>query len=272
MTEKLMIDRMKWYNNVAVQFEIVKALRGRETSFINPLNIEDGYPIRCMKIHNVAYWRSNCKAFHFFERPYNLYHSISHLEGMPMFPFHPMKRLEQQREFNKEFKQYMVGYDLPLDFDVKDKEKVKDAVKEIIILKEELLDDFKVPYTIKCSGSGFHVEIPSSALDPVTNVPMEKVKIASKVAESIKLFLSSSFLDLSIYDERRVWKTPYSIDCKTGNVALPLDDDQLYNFTYDLLKPWKVIKNNLLRGRGSIPRNEDGKGFSKFYHELMEGW
>ena len=275
MDDMMMMERHNWYNQTAVQFEIVKALQGREASFLNPINTEKGYPIRCMKIHNIAYFSSNANAFHFFERPYNFYHSIALLKDMPMFSFHPLKRIEQQQEFNKTFKTYMTGYDLPLDFDVKNKAKVTDAVKEIIILKEELLDEFRIPYTVKSSGSGFHIEIPSKYLDPVTTDPMEKVKVATTVATNLQAFLSSEFMDLSIYDERRVWKTPYSIDVKTGNVALPLDDEQLELFTYDIVKPSNVIKNNLLRGRGGLMRNESesgAKNFKKFYTEITEGW
>ncbi len=273
--QKIMQERLHWYGQTAVQYEIVKALRGREASFLNPIRTEKGYPIRCMKIHNVAYLASNMKAFHFFERPYNFYHSIALLKDMPMFTFHPFKRVEQQQEFNKNFKSFMVGYDLPLDFDIKNRSKVTSAVKEIIILKEELLDEFRLPYTIKSSGSGFHIEIPSEYLDGVTTDPMEKVKVATKVAENLKTFLSSEFLDLSIYDERRVWKTPYTIDVKTGNVALPLDDEQLERFSYDMLKPDAVLRNNLLRGRGMLLRNFTTAGkdrFTKFYKEITEGW
>lgn len=72
-------------------FEMVKLSKGREIALINNKGA-----IRHIKAHALHYLKENFKAFHFFDRPRNIYYSLAHLENMPMFSFVPIIRRKQQ--------------------------------------------------------------------------------------------------------------------------------------------------------------------------------
>jgi len=47
----------KYYSRLDVLFEIVKCLGGRETSLLQPKDVDTkSYPVRCIKAHNVLFY------------------------------------------------------------------------------------------------------------------------------------------------------------------------------------------------------------------------
>jgi len=222
----------EWYAREDVLYEIVKQLKGRETSFLSP----DIF-IRCVKAHAICFLAQNFRRFDFFKHQCNLYRTVASLYGMPMFSFNYMLKKEQQFWFIDNFKDYIVGYDLVFDFDGKDG--IEPARNECAELKE-VLDYFKAPYVLKMSGSGFHIEIPSLYLDGITKDPFEKVKLCLRVGTQIKRIMWFNCLDVSIYDMRRIFKVGLSWDYKTGRIAMPLTDEQFAHFSLDMVNPEKI--------------------------------
>jgi hypothetical protein len=158
--------RREWYSRADVQQNIVPCICGREVAFMlpNSLRGESGnYPVRCIKAHCSSYLLNNMRAFDFFNRKYNLYHSIYLVRNMPMFSYLPQRRREQQQEFFKNYDNYVEGLDFVMDFDG-DKnlpvEQRVDAARIATMQVCRILDEYEVPYCVIFSGSkGFHVEV-----------------------------------------------------------------------------------------------------------------
>lgn len=257
-----------WYKRQDVLFEIVKWLGGRETSFLGSV---ESFPVRNIKAHSIKFLEMNFDAFKFRERLYNIYGSLAHLRDMPVFNFKPEERKRQSKEWDKEFENYVVGYDFALDFDAHN-QKIEDVLIEVNNVKE-ILDIYNVPYILKSSGSGFHIEIKSKWFDGFDNSISfpERLSMINKIAKELVAVMNLQSVDLGIYDKRRIWKAPYSLDIKTGNVALPLSDDDFKNilkFNFDILKPenMKSVKN-----RGLLERKGDFEGLEEFYKEIILG-
>ena len=238
--------------------------------------------------------------YKFMQNKYNIYRSVAYLNGMPMHSFNPYIKKEQQMFMVQYFKDYVVDYDLVFDFDThfeleaeKDDKMVIATLKELNIdydvvskknkniyniskedkfkiayneakeFKKEILDYYKVPYSLKISGSGIHFEIEGKYANSVEDNPLQKVKVFGMFANDIKTIFSFYSLDLSIYDLRRIWKVAYSYDIKTGNIALPLTDEQFNHFSFDMVKPDNIGD---VRNRGLLVRyaNQDN------YLEMQE--
>lgn len=292
------VDYRRYYID-RVLFEMIKCSRGRELAMLNNKGA-----IRHIKAHAIHYLKENFKAFNFYGNPRNLYYSLAHLEGMPMFSFVPPIRQKQQAVFNQNFQQYFRGIDLGMDFDEKckhcegrakcikhdkmtsvsickvcpDYETNFPRVYRDVELTKSLFDEWGLPYQLKCSGSGFHI-----------NIEWKYIKDCMEIAERIKRLRSSSevevialskwfvyelaeinncpTLDTSVTDIRRIWKLGYSIDIKTGNVALPLTDEQFENFNFDMVRPENVI--DTVRDRGLLERPGTGKNLKTFLEEFL---
>lgn len=241
------INALQYYSNKEVLYELVKITQGREIAFLG-----DGIPVRCIKAHCIDYLESNFKAFDFFKKKYNIYYSLAYLKNMPMFSYNPIKRKEMQVYFNKGFDDYFVDYDFGLDFDF-DKEKGFKKVYNDTWTVKDLFDRFKVPYSLRFSGSGFHIVVPGKyfPVNGLFKTISEKIKTFNLFATEIKSLKRVESLDTSIYDKRRIWKLPYSFDYKTGNIVLPLTDEQFNHFDEDLVKP-KAVLDRKIRDRGLL--------------------
>jgi len=265
-----MIDIKKsWYDNLTIKYEIVKILKGRETAIRSP---SEKLTWRCLKIHNVDYMKSNFDRFDFDKHLFNIYYSLAHLKDMPIFSFNIAKRKEQQKDFNANFKDYYNGYDIGIDFDSHIRNEkfeivnlpVRDVQNQVQEFKE-ILDLYDVPYTLKFSGSGFHVNIPHFAQEGINNV----LTTAKRLNDDLFNVYNLKSVDTSITDLRRIWKCPYSLDTNTGNIALPLDDTQFENFNLDMVKPAEVL-NLKLRDRGECLRDGRKDNFKKMLIEEFD--
>jgi hypothetical protein len=257
----MIMDRTEYYSDNRVLFEMVKIAKGRELSFLSP-----DLRVRNIKAHCISYLISNFKAFSFFKEPHNVYYSLAHLFDMPVFSFNMALRAKQSKEFNDKFASYMVDYDLGIDMDSKE-HGFKLCLEETAKVKG-LFDEYKVPYSLRMSGNGFHINVDGKYI--VTRGDggvLGKIETCKQFAYELSVLLNLLTLDLTIYDNRRIWKLPYSYDCKSGNICLPLSDDQFTDFFIDIVKPENVLNLNLIN-RGLLERNQGSDGFEKLRGDL----
>jgi hypothetical protein len=258
------MDYKEYYANKEVLFEIVKQMQGREVALLG-----EQYNVRCIKTHSIAYLESNFKAFSFFVRRYNIYISSAHYHNMPTFSYFPSTRREQSKDFNLNFSNFMVGYDFFIDIDG-DPQKIDDALSEARKIKM-VFDEYKVPYSVKLSGKGFHFVIPSEFFSGILPDVKARNQVFKKLYIALKNLLDLKLADSTVYDARRVYKVAYSLDVKTGRVALPLTDWQIEHFHMDMVKPELVLAQGI-RNRGLLTRNiENGElGLKKMIGDLLE--
>jgi len=263
--------RKTWYARTDVQANIVPCLQARETAFLVPHSLKQAsgsYPVRCIKAHTSSYLLRNMGAYTFFERQYNLYHSIYTLQDMPMFSFQPLKRHEQQAGFFKHYDDYVTGVDFVMDFDGDKKLQIEDRIenaRRITVKVCAILSHYGVPYNVVFSGSkGFHVEVRGF---PPTRNWREQISEFERVAvrlvlvangeenrtydENVQEYLLNRFsFDSSIYNVTRIWKCPYSYDTSTDCVVMPLDDEEIRNFNIADYHVSKQMKKFFMQKRG----------------------
>lgn len=264
----------QYYKLVQVQFEICKQTMNRETIFLAP-NPLDKLAFRCIKMHHISYMEVMFNNFHFLDREMNIYFSLATLKDLPLMSFWMETRILQQQEFNKDFHKYFLSYDLAFDFE--GKTEYKKCWQETNDLKTKF-DAFKIPYTLNCSGSGFHIRIPNFFdLSEIKDINKKKrlmkmnITKINKIGKNIKDLLDYDTLDISVFDIRRIWKCPYSIDFKSGNVALPLNDMEFKSCeeNLDYCKLENVMARqekdiNHLFNRGIFLREGNITNFRKF--------
>ena len=252
------MDKNEYYSHKEVLYEMVKTMQGREVAFLG-----EKLNVRCIKAHSVGYLLKNMDAFNFKDKKLNIYHSLAYLVNMPMFNYAMEKRRIQQTSFNNSFDDYYKGYDFAFDFDAKGESWIK-PYKDCNVLKT-LFDQYGVPYSLKFSGSGFHLSINHVF---IPNSSLKAHELCQALAFRIKSIFQLESLDESIYDKRRVWKAPYSYDVKTGNIALPLNNSQFDNFSIDIVNPENVIKYGV-RDRGLIERPGTQLNMAEFLSDIM---
>jgi hypothetical protein len=79
---------------------------------------------------------------------------------------------------------------------------------------------------------------------------------------------------VGIYDLRRVFKVAYTLDYKTGNVALPLSDDQFNRFSWDMVLPERigsVKQRGLLTRTHGCTDDQLHQNTKKMFEELVYG-
>lgn len=278
-----MITRKSWYENISIQYEIVRQLINRET-FLLPFNNEmkPTRPIRWLKIHCRDFMWKNFNKYNFLKYPMNLYNSMAIYHNMPMFSFNWQDKSQEQQLWSKNYHNYITGIDLFLETDSKDLSKSLADARGII----NVLDRFNIKYFSEFSGSkGFHVIVPYEEFVHLCLKPFEKKKTRlstqftkflqrlpvpiSEIKEHFDLVLlykvinsriagiyALDTVDTSISDVLRVHKTAYSIDVKSGLVALPLDNEQLNNFSKSIVEPENVLRSGIYK-RGLLYRNSE---------------
>jgi len=268
------MSRDAWYRNPEVLYNFISIAKDREICFIPKKAGEGSYPVRHIFANYMKFLSANFDAFKFYNRPYNLYYSLARYQGLRLFSFNPTIRKSQSDSWNKDAVNNTVAYDFGLDFDSEGLHDWKSAWRDAAKVKK-VFDEYKVPYSIKFSGSkGFHIRVPYEAL------PQSKVITGSvDNPESLFIYLKSvaellvekyelPTLDLGIFDPRRVWKMEYSLTHETGLVVLPLSDEQFDRFEPAMCDPLTVLKGGI-RNRGSLERRGEPGAFSKMlYKEL----
>ena len=240
-----MMDYTEYYNHVEVLFELVKQMHGKETAFLGT-----EFNVRCIKAHSLAYLKSNMMSFNFFKRAYNIYISSANYNNLPCFSYNPEVRKQQQSDFNKNAKDFMTGYDLFIDIDGIPEDHLP-AWREAKRIKS-VFDRYRIPYSIKFSGKGFHFIVPSLYFSSLPDFTIRNATFKKFMLSMVKI-LDLRLVDMSIYDVRRVYKAAYSFDIKTGRIALPLSDEQFEHFTFSMVDPDNVLTTGV-RDRGLLVR------------------
>lgn len=281
----MQISRSGYYSNVDILFEIIKQHNRRETFFL-PYNIEtrkSSQPIRWLLANYIGMMKRHWKEFGFLYKPMNLYHSLATYQNFPCFSYNQRFKSAQQMLWMKKYHEYVVDVDCFIETDSPD---LKLSIGDAIDIKK-FFDKYKIKYSIKMSGSkGAHLLIPAEefnwlGMKPYDKDEEEKVRDFNKIMASLPIkngegngikidkvmlykilsmrlstLLSCSTIDTAVQDVKRVIKSAYSWDVKSNRIALPLTDNQLYNFNTDIVEPISVLKAGVYK-RGLLWRNTD---------------
>lgn len=257
-----MMTRSNYYRQIYVLFELIRAMRGRETIFMD--KEEHRNCIRGMKVVTINFLK---KSFfdmcHFESKNYNIYISCAKFKDIPPFTFNlGIRSAETRQWFENEALDLITDYDLLLDFDCPDNRIRKDYLMEVKTV-HDLLNQNAICFYIIHSGSGYQIVIPSS----VYGFEKEKEIVDSKtfrkpyiLIREIKETFSLKYLDISgigVYN--KIMKCPYSLVDNT--VCLPLNNfsGQDFNFSSQyVLRVYPIKERGLcLHNNYGEQRNKD---------------
>lgn len=266
--EELETLRREWYSNINIKFELIRFLKDREFALIH--TEEDFKTLRCLKANAVKYLDVIFDIYKVLKKPYNFYGSLAVFKNYPNFSYNNKIKKIQQSEFNINYAEIIVEFDLLIDVDNKDIEKAYQSSKII----EEVFDSYKVRYSLKFSGNkGFHFEVPYKFFpEALKKMSFFELSILLKrFAENFKFINELEDIDLSVFDLRRVNKAPYSVVLPSYNIALPLTATQFKNFKLDDVSLKNCIKNiDSYRMRGSLLRDGYDSGFEEMFNDYIE--
>ena len=269
-----------WYKHPEVIFNIINAVKERETAFLGKAD-QKVPPIRNVFANYTNFLTRNFEKFDFYNRKYNLYYSLARFKNIRLFSFAPPVRKEQSKKWNKEFLSEMKSIDLGLDFDAPNLEQWKKAYEDCKLVKKHL-DAYGVPYSLKWSGGkSFHIRIPYHALPEHLELADDRdnqnaVSLLNKsFAEILSIMMGAEqgkdnleTLDMGVFDYRRVWKCDYSFVCETGLIALPLSAEQFDNFSLEMVKPDNVIQMGI-RNRFDLMRKGGKENFKEYCNKVL---
>lgn len=247
------IEKKKlYYSNIAVRFEIIKCLKHREMSMLNPRIDIDKKMVRYLIAFNLEYLNKHLERFAFNKCLANLYHSVAILKEIPIFSYNLKERtkIQEYQDFNKNYDRYVVGYNLFIDID---NENWQESLKDTLEVKK-IFDEYKVPYYIlNSSYKGFHLHIPAEYM-PKKDI-FELIAEINNVAYNLRGIYDIKSIDTSIFDLKRICKVPYSLN-HDGAVCLPLNDLQLSIYSPEIVKMENVLKT-IIRDRGKLIRTHN---------------
>ena len=164
-----------------------------------------------------------------------------------------------------------VPYDLVIDIDGPEKEDTEATVDEAYQQAKkvkQILDEAGAPYGVKFSGGkGFHFVLKREDIEEHLENP--------SFAENGELFAAyieeksgAKHIDFSIYSEKRIFRTPYTVHTKTGLVCWPLTDEEFNDFELEQMRPQILKARKDIRNRGIQKR----KGNAKDLLEDFKAW
>jgi hypothetical protein len=120
--QKLLAERRLWYSQTFVKFEIIKCLKHRELCFLTAKGEEKKKAVRYLLAFNTQYLDSHFAWFNFEQTLLNMYHSVAVLKDVPVFSYNisERKKEEKYQEFDRNYRSYVVGYNMFFDFDGKE--------------------------------------------------------------------------------------------------------------------------------------------------------
>lgn len=256
--------RKIWYSSPNVLFNIIDNLKYREAVFLRKGTVH-----RCLKINKTDYFHSNAERYHFYNEPMNLYGSLAHYPQLPMFSHNIVEKRKEMDDFNDNFVGYMTKYDFLMDIDNEDLELAYGSLIEI----KKIFDDYKVPYFVVFSGKkGFHIRVDYDDFDDeLKGLSFDHLAFRLKTfSEKFKLINGFDDIDTSIYDLRRIAKTPYSVVFPYYFVALPLSDEQIKKFKLEWVTlPYLLNKVSNLYKRGNLKRAGTKEAFGKLVNDYI---
>jgi hypothetical protein len=256
---QILKERNEYYSNEFILYEIVKASHHRELSFL-PAKNEDFKKkrIRYLIAFKVDFLKKHWEMFNFDKFLLNMFNSVAILENIPVFTYNlnERKQSEKYQEFDKNYDTFVSSYDLFFDFDGKEKfEKCYQEAKDF----KKILDEMKVPYLLLNSSLyGFHFRISGEYMPQ--NKIRELLVTLNNVVHWVKDTHKFECLDETVVDMKRLCKVPYSYECSTQCVCLPLTDKQFDNYRFDMVKYKNVMditQTGFLKKRGLLIREHN---------------
>lgn len=251
---------MDIYTRKYLAYEIVKETTGRDFSALS----KAGANIRALRVKCIFDFERALKVMNWEKHKQNIYIGCAKLKDIPNFTFNPRKRSSETSVwYTEQFDKLVYESDLFIDLDG---EKMEDAIKDLIIIKD-IFDEHEVPYQVIASGSrGFHIVIDGRYM-PITKIENGLVYPHKIFNERLKEILKLETMDLannSLTNHLR--KLPYSLvypknqdkfEEKDMNFALPLTDIQIENFRPEMIKRDSVLSSIKLVRRGNLERFQD---------------
>lgn len=265
MDERFEALRRQWYNNPVIMHNIIERNKYRETAFISTNKIA----VRCLKVNASHYMAQNFKRWRFFKEPFNVYHSLATYPDMPMFSFSPKDKRQEMNEFNKTHTDYIKGFDFMFDIDNPNIQLSYSSTAKV----KKIFDKYQIPYWLQPSANkGFHLRV--DYIDFATEMKTWKWQTLAdnlkRFAEKFKTIENIPDIDLSVFDLRRLAKTPYSVVYPYYFIALPLSDAQFNDFRLkDISIKTLLPKAQSLRNRGVLKRQGSGNNFLKLIKDYL---
>lgn len=250
--EEYMQERARYYSDVAVKFELCKALYHRELSILSSKLVPKERrkkAVRYLVAFKVDFLDRHFQWFNFLKSPLNLYCSVATLKDIPILSYNIRKRLEDKNyiRFNENYQDFVTGYNFWCDFD--GHEDINKCYSEVRAFKK-ILDEFQCPYyLLNSSPTGFHFNIEAKYL---LGNPLDNIKKINAVVYNIAKLYDFDCLDIGVIDLKRLRKLEYSE--AEGVICLPLSDEQFSNWNLKMVKPDNVLKNIQIRNRGNLIR------------------
>lgn len=267
--------RTRWYREENILFALQETFKFREGVFIRLATDElPTTTIRNCKMNAVRYIRMNFDRFRIVghNHPYQFYASLAKFPNMESFSFNREKRREQQDEFNATYLQQIVSYDFLFDIDNSD---LRIAYANTYKTKQ-IFDANKIPYTLTFSGNkGFHIRVEYDDFGEELKALsfLDLITVLKQFAENFRIINGLWSIDLSIFNGRRIFKTPYSICYNDYFIALPLSDEQMDAFTLPMcsmvywLKPENMKR---LFKRGMLKRDGKPEAFGELVQKYSK--
>lgn len=254
-----------WYSFIPVKLEIIKATKNREVQIIKKYR-NSNITLRNLIIKTFKNLDYLLKSNDMYTKPANLYISCAIVEDLPFIAI-PIKKAKskefwklRKKKFENSFYKNVKGSDCVLDIDCTDWKK---SLKPTIKIHEHFRQEH-IRHNIKFSGSkGFHIKIPFLEVENHSELFRKIINKADyqKQLYDFKKFVTTMCkeldiptirtrktedkpaVDLSLFDKRHVYRIPYTIHPKTGFVALPLNQDMLYEFNKKMVNPETILYN-----------------------------
>jgi len=257
--------RQQYYSKVFCVMEIVKCLQHKELAFITNKGEpkENRLNIRYLFSERYDYLMKHFSATGFFRRNLNIYRSVASFlpNKIPIFSYNLAKRLEEPayKDFNENYNKYVADYDFLIDFDCKEYGSPADTMNDLSKIKA-ILDEFSLPYGIwNTSFKGFHFWIEGKWFEKSkTDWLKKRLMLFQEIAYNINGIYNIKGIDLSIFDNKRLAKCPYSF-VGDGSICIPLDNLQFEQFFKNpqIVEVNNVLKTVFIKGRGLLIRNQN---------------
>ena len=223
----------KWYSNKRVLKSLVYQMKYREGAILS-----DRLNVRMMKIRELPHLLKNMETFNTMEKPVNWYYSLAVLRAMPVPSFDLVKRKAQSEYFNANFHHFVDGYDIGFDFDGK----IHGADVALADMRRlhKWMQMKNIQHSVRTSSyTGFHINIFSRYMwQPPFRFRKSLVPyLCLFIGKALKHELTLTSLDTSIFDLRRIWNVPYSMDIKSGGICRVLNQYEIENFEQKFISP-----------------------------------
>jgi hypothetical protein len=222
------IKQWWWYHNFPIQYALIRNLVKREMAFIAPEwqpKVHTYDNIRMQKAHSVQFLQGVLDYAIFNHKPNklkNLYYSLAKFKdkGIPLRSelVDDNSKSDWKVNYWQSIDQYdfVIDIDAPNHPDIPEKVLIQSAFRSMQNISL-YLTGLNCPHFVRFSGRGFHIFIPykkiAEGMNTVIFDPDSEINIY-KEYRHIASFISSKFsdyVDLNIYDGRRIIKLPYSI-------------------------------------------------------------